>query len=396
MTKYYKGRIFTLNNINNLTLKIDTTNMILNSSSKEFIDRFNKLDSLVRNELDLFFTKNNENIKDIKLIIKKMFNDLKINVNDSDEIIYSVYQDEFGELYGKELITGLIFPIFKKNLDIEIDKFVPKVFYLPEISIRDAYKVSNNSREYFLNNIFYNDLLENSHDNNYSVFENNGNLFLKLHENDIIKINQKKGYEANVNLNISHALIGATKKTFINHEKMASYDELINYKNKYRNKIIQKKFINKLVELNELNVFKHTLSDNYDEKLLNMYSTNENNFNVINYIKELSDKALEYLHKNKRFYLSIFDIDRLVELYQDNDINANYNIGILYTIVLINMIYNNKEIYLDNSYILNYLTYIKIFLNRLKRYGLINDLEISVFKNISLDSIVKSLIKIKK
>ena len=100
MTEFYKGQIINVHNLKSFNYNIDIIRSYSNTFSME-------ISSLLR---DL-----TENISlDKKASVDKMMIDIsgpKIVCETGQTIIYTKKTDEQGNVYGKELITGLVFPI---------------------------------------------------------------------------------------------------------------------------------------------------------------------------------------------------------------------------------------------------------------------------------------------
>lgn len=125
--KYYKGYLFDKNNLESKYINVAFSNgKILNSSDKDFYEIF-KLFSLEEKELlDNFFSiRKDRNIEfnaDVINILKKVYANLNLQYQYLTSIIYELIEGKDGNLYGKELITGNIFPIAnKKDMLINID-----------------------------------------------------------------------------------------------------------------------------------------------------------------------------------------------------------------------------------------------------------------------------------
>lgn len=133
---YYKGFIYYKSDLNNKiierkiadtgykhTIYIDEINL---SYSESKLDK--KLKNLLINEIYESSLINNYSIKkELVNYFNKIVSDDIINLYSDivstyniDEIIYEIVKDNNGDLYGKELYTGLLFPILsRKNFEID-------------------------------------------------------------------------------------------------------------------------------------------------------------------------------------------------------------------------------------------------------------------------------------
>ena len=122
---YYKGNLFYLDSIKNkeYTICIGKTNsMVLNCSTEGLEKLLNNLSNEEYQALVAYVCgsiKYNGSEIDIQTFLKKIFQDVKFDTRNNlsssaTEIIFELIEDENGELYGKEILSGEIFPIATK------------------------------------------------------------------------------------------------------------------------------------------------------------------------------------------------------------------------------------------------------------------------------------------
>lgn len=140
MAKYYKGNIIDVNSIPSSTFNfnIDEKNYrVLDDSSKELYSYFKEYfsDDIKKIDRNLKELCRDKLSKEDKKIYDEMFiNAFKMNANNLEgtSIIYEKIYDEKGNAYGKELISGCVFPINSKYSEYDIsyeEGSVRKVYY---------------------------------------------------------------------------------------------------------------------------------------------------------------------------------------------------------------------------------------------------------------------------
>ena len=124
MTKYYKGYLFEKDTLKkfDFDLSFRAYGEILSCTDDEMLKLYQELDYKSRKLLEEYFNKplkndreNQSQIYDILtnkvFTCKKYQNDLAYQ--NCGEVIYEMIEDENHDLYGKEILTGAIFPIAK-------------------------------------------------------------------------------------------------------------------------------------------------------------------------------------------------------------------------------------------------------------------------------------------
>lgn len=133
MTKYYKGNIISTTSFNELVYKLNIVitgnkykkGYVLEDSSRKALLYFKKFSAEKLNEItkDLLNLTTVDGTLEKKMEYDNLFKDVfKMNADNvvGTSIIYEKIYDEEGNSYGKELITGDIFPINSKYSDYNI------------------------------------------------------------------------------------------------------------------------------------------------------------------------------------------------------------------------------------------------------------------------------------
>lgn len=125
MTTYYKGTIFLASNNSNLhSLNVNIiNNRIIPYKSNQFIKLINKTHyDLYKYDLanyikTILYT-GDSRIKEHAMhdILDNIFHQIPENIQGEIDIIYEIIEDNVGRKYGKELITGMIFPLYNENI----------------------------------------------------------------------------------------------------------------------------------------------------------------------------------------------------------------------------------------------------------------------------------------
>ena len=272
MAKYYKGNIIKVNSFNESIYKLNIViignknkkGYVLEDSSKKAYLYFKKYSAEKLEEItnDLLKLTTVDGTIEKKMEYDDLFKDaFKMNADNvlGTNIIYEKIYDEDGNSYGKELITGDIFPINSKysdyNISYESDSkkvFLDKetgmsyvldntLFNLADWSVIDAhgekYKITDTER-FNLNTAIY---AEDEH----SVFINNRYIILRpvYPKCFLIKITPRMTFPANQR--IEYTIAG---------EEIANELEVNNYVNKlesgFGKRKRKKEFINEIRKMN--------------------------------------------------------------------------------------------------------------------------------------------------
>ena len=135
MSKYYKGNLVFTNDIEPIKYQIFVYNEILDFSSEEFMEKYRKLrypeKDIIRNFF-LFYKDLNDSQKEKGIsILSEMFKNSILSKhysNNNKEVIYEIIVDVDGNLYGKEILTGAVFPIISKRKIEVSDKYNNETF----------------------------------------------------------------------------------------------------------------------------------------------------------------------------------------------------------------------------------------------------------------------------
>ena len=145
MSKYYKGNLVFINDIKPIKYQILVYKTILDFSSEEFMEKYRELqypeNNIIR-DFFLFYNDLNDGQKKKGIsILSEMFKDAvlsKYYSNNTEEVIYEIIEDADGNLYGKEILTGAIFPIISKRI-IEVSDKYNDVTFLSKANVDDLY-----------------------------------------------------------------------------------------------------------------------------------------------------------------------------------------------------------------------------------------------------------------
>ncbi len=281
MTKYYKGKLFNKNAINTTSTNIlVANNMIAYLNDNRFNGKFKSLTDEERKIIDEFFSNlENSNIEidnNLKIILKKILPEFNI-CNNTLDIIYELIEDEDGNYYGKELITGNIFPIaFNKDIVINYPIDNSKMEVYTDFSRNMIINTQNNLKrndsfyDQFKREFIYNKLFD---ENNYQLIEYsekaiaknkhirtvgyfkkvNGTLFKVYNTYNIIFSNLERG------------------EYYIENDTIANNIEINKYQRKYKDSFMnqkRKKFIDYLNDCANKNVYKKEIIPKKEEKEL--------------------------------------------------------------------------------------------------------------------------------
>ena len=189
MKKYFRGNIINVNKLPDYNYYINIIKVI-----PEYKESYYILDNTSHKALLYFRKYSGTNLKKLSELLKRIisFNEEKdekekldkemVNIFsplpdniDGQQIIYEKLYDENGNIYGKELITGAIFPINLKYSSFDVnyslvsmervyyEKDVEKGYYLKEASVKRIdkdpyYLLDFSGNQYGINYSKYNDL----------------------------------------------------------------------------------------------------------------------------------------------------------------------------------------------------------------------------------------------
>ena len=401
MNKYYNGKLFLLNDVESFNINVDSNKKILSTTNHSFYKWFKNLDFNLQNTLKEFFNNGSGN-KEASMILKKFTEEIDYHIPYICDIVYEIMQDNCGNFYGREIITGYIFPIIKKDTNISLNKPYIKGFYYAMGEPDKVLTIYNDSHDYFIDGVFYQSPLIDGHGNIYNVSVENKKIVATCGD-EAFEIVRGIARTQKINFELQ-SLPGnrLNQCCCIEHGHETTLGELGIYYNKYKKNITKKRFTKLIKKLYEKNIdFKNKKDSVIDESLINLYYSNENEENINSYLKNIIKEILVNL-RNSKFpltYLSIYDVDKIVEKYDNDSFDFRYNISFLYACCLCDLVKRNLNYDFTNSYIDKYLNMIVITINRLNRFGYTN-IPVFLFDDINIyeliDKMKNSKSKIKK
>ena len=275
MTKYYKGNLFLLKDISKTNFTIDFIKCIVNTSDNEFLEAFKSLTEEDKTVLDHYF-QNNCPKEDVKAyeILKKMFKNYQFHYAKKQEVLFEVIEDKDHNLYGVELITGKVFPIYRKKIDVAITKRDNKNFYVPKVNKRYALKTINQYGIYGAGNQEYGWIVHNQDDEFYVILDN-PNVHLREVNNhkeqkDLKNVDVINENGRSFNLELSQEYLFTNLEvgeSFIDAEKIATDEEVSHYLEKYRKRFFNfkyRRFNNTINDWDMMNCYKRKISKEDD------------------------------------------------------------------------------------------------------------------------------------
>lgn len=326
----------------------------------------------------------------LKIIDKADFEYYFENNNKLKKIIFEIIENEDGNLYGKEYITGLLFPLRDEN---ENQKVVYECDEDENHKITIQLKFTDDNLAKFKIVLLINDVA------NINEIENYKNKYKTKWAKEKIRKKLLKIYNENV---FKKEIIEKKDKIFETQSELTkimedieyllsilkSKDEVTykRYSEKYNNIMNSKYFDDKLLK-------KELLKLTSEIKLTSMIinSTNLEEY-LNNSVKNYLDKLLNNITTIEE--ISIYDLDKINELflkYKDiYDIQYQRNIlkkiSLLYLLIVKNNIDNFSEKDFNESYFKHNLKSIILNISILGDLGIINNnktIDISIEPNIS-------------
>lgn len=121
--KYYRSKIYEVTEFQNFSFSLgDIEHFGFNETSDEFLEFLNKMKSDIKEKFIKEITETSEN--EIINLSKPKYEEIKSTINkilknshdkNNKDIIFEIITTKNGDLYGKELLTGLLFPICNIN-----------------------------------------------------------------------------------------------------------------------------------------------------------------------------------------------------------------------------------------------------------------------------------------
>lgn len=234
----------------------------------------------------------------------------------NEEIVFEIIEDEFGMFYGKELITGLLFPLSTKANDT-------KFFYRRNTSgdhILDKFDIySDKNMERFACVLLFKEAASANYINNY-LKENNNKTFINAitrHYNDNVFNKEiiEKEKEPDLRQDEITKIMG-TIEYFLNVLKILNNDIYIEQKNKYNDlfKDPDEKYLN-ASKFKYRQPSKKDLLKFLSNLKLSLIICKNNCNNISEYLNVIINM---YLNKNNDaddIKLQINDIDNMMELF---------------------------------------------------------------------------------
>lgn len=316
MKKYYNGDLISPRFLSekNINLYLGNQDIII-FDNKTYNDRYNLLNPKEQAKIVDYLQEMRKVVildlpDDVRYILNKIFDDKILSYRYVDErIIYELIVDENDEYYAKEIITGNVFPVVKKNnvklnyqfnqekdlLDGFINRGDKKEYLIGNIADDNTF-ITNNIEYYYgehpHTSRYYH--LKNLRENNEKKAGDYSRYYIKM---SIVTFNVIATYSLSFN-NLDRC------ETFVNPKMIANQEEINRYINKYRNTLInrsfRRNFIKNLNKCASENVFKGDIVPKIEEtkqlkiddvtkimerielNLLKLKSYNENSYYKLN------------------------------------------------------------------------------------------------------------------
>lgn len=302
-------------------------------------------------------------------------------------IIYEIIESESNILYGKELITGLLFPIrdniknkyyyyknshncFLERHDSYINPDLARIRY---ILTKDAVASINEVNAYYIENKTELKI----HIKNITQFYNENVFFKKIVEKKQENI-QKQSIYTQIIEDIEYLLLSLKQ---VNINLFKEYDKLYN------------SIINRMSSTNNIN--KYSNEDMFDELIdlranikLSLHITKRDCSNINDYLNILIEENISNVINNSVSAndININNIDFITDTFLKN--NDEYDlitqrevivkISLLYLLIIKNNIDNYNIEDLKKSYFKDYLKTIIITIYELKNSNIIEDISIDI------------------
>lgn len=428
----YNGFIVGEPDFQNDTIEVLASNGRILDNNKFYNLVYRKATKEERMVLDNYFSNQHIdadiNDNEVSKIINKYYH-IDSTYHKKTPIVFELFYDNDGNMYGKELSNNRIFPVLKQN----------GYNYSLECERRSGI-VQVDGRKYFTKgqnqNIYYSDSDKFSFMHSDKI---DGNAYVIESHNYKINYRVKEQEIVYHKLTLKPILIHTNKAYFnapIILDKPATNEDIIEYNNSpnigRRNRIINASRTNtfkvdpeKLIYpankgdkptrseilnlidniellLNRLFNLNNDLYNKYYEKYRKIITNNTNSNIAIDYQKELNnlvneiEEAIKYIYSNKEFvdYLDKIINDNIIDFKLNlNDINnitnkfydyvmvysidvisaINNRIGILYFLYLTNNKYDINHLMNDNPYIKDNLKIIYVVMSNLARKGYLDN-----------------------
>lgn len=348
-------------------------------------------------------------------IIKKYFkSELKINAaNINVPIIYEIINDIDNNKYGKELYSGLIFPIFVSNdintkyrltmnildgqrqvsIEKKTDFNISSVASLKTVIVEKGI-ANNNEILKYQNNFMplFKKFKKQKFIDNITKLYNMNVYYEEIIEQKPVIIERKKpNKEISIMENIEYLLQKLFNKNTTSYNKYnEEYQSIINEKN--------------TLSLNPLNIVTLT---NLESKI--EFALMDNKYNITNISEYIYNIKCEYLNNiindnSEKTTISLIEINKIVDLFLG--VKDEYSlldqrkvlndIAMLYILEIMENIDNITVEDLNNSYFEDYLKSIIININALINLNIITtDLQINLSQNLTCENVLNIIKGIK-
>ena len=323
MTKYYKGELFNIQNVgtNHCTIFICNDKIVYYKDDFKNILKTISSDKVARLIKSINRDSNLVNKDSLIANLDDMFYNVNYFLTNScyREIIYELIEDEKGNLYGKELISGSIFPIVTKvvkkytNLELEPWKFLCYQ-YNSNICLYETTINSDN----FIRTDKYNDRIYHTvgvqhYDGLYSVYTE-----LDSYVGDYQKV---IGYKLEIAFThrFSHDNL-LRGEVFLQEDGYANIHDIEEYRKRYHDKKtffgkVKNDFVQEMKEKEKLNVFKEIIVPKNEEKIIKHETVD----GLVKLMEEIELLLLKLKNYNPDLYAKY--IDKYNKMLEDDSKN---------------------------------------------------------------------------
>ena len=407
MKVYYKGFLIDSEETSDIfkITSVSTKSYCYNSDNED----------LRLSEKDLTYYENNiydwhkkyDGITDGKLIevLKKIPNVVSKQVNEPTYIFFEIVKDNSGNEYGKELITGLLFPLRKKANTEKFFYGINKPWIIEKVQ---TYKDNNIARFKYI--VHITEVASMNDVKNYLDIKNTTKNLITF-KNKIEHIYNENIFKNEIELIDEEPLEKQNETTKV----MEDLEYLLKQLKKHNNDLYIK-YTNKYKELIETNHYSNNYYEPQKRDFINLLSsiklalviTNENCDNINEYLDVIITKYLDKIINDEIdeviTNINIDDIENLNDMFLKdknnysiiNQRNILKKISLLYLLVVkvnIDKININD---LNNSYFNDNIKTILIYIDELKIENIINcDINIDFVKNYFPNEVIEIIRNIK-
>lgn len=342
----------------------------------------------------------NKEIKQILLdVFFKDYKQSDIVGKVEEYIIYEQFYDSIGNIYGKEIITGCIFPIYESELLICFND------YGTDHIIR-TYMQNVNHNEKLIRAIIALVPTFPANQSEIDEYLNKKRIKKKKFIKRVSTLASKNAFSEEIVPYVEEKTIITREKPSSETKIMENIDYLLSLLESKNQELYQKyrEEYDKILESENSSLTNSPLNISsliaLESKIEFAIKYNKNNSNsIIDYLHELKNQYLEnILSRNEnKTDITIQDIDKITELFlkQKSDYSLTDQRKVLKDITFIYLLelYENKEFIsaeeLENSYIVDYLKWIMLNIKALKSLNIIlGDITIDLNQELSLSNII--------